>query len=76
MTGYRYTWALKERHIEPHGDRVSAIGLRLTYPDRECDLSIRISPPLDGKTPETEAAMAELTRLRDALDHILSAHGS
>jgi hypothetical protein len=63
-----------DRRHEPHSNKVSAVGFRLNYQDRECDLDIRISPPLAGDIPERKAALDEFQRLREALDHILAEH--
>lgn len=71
MTHQRVVWMVKGRSIQPHSDEVSSLGLNVTYQDRECDIHIFPSPPLRGKTPENEAALDELRRLRDALNSIL-----
>lgn len=66
----RVVWMVKGRSIQPHSDEVS-FGLNVTYQDRECDIHIVPSQPLRGKTPENEAVLDELRRLRDALNGIL-----
>lgn len=71
MANSRITWVFSERRMNPRSEEVSAIGIEMTYPDRECGLSIRLLTPLDGKMPEKQAGLAELARLRDALNHIL-----
>jgi hypothetical protein len=71
MANQRVSWTLKHRHMEPRGDEVSALGLVVTYPDRSCDIHIALQRPLAGGTPENEAALGELRRLRDALNDIL-----
>ena len=68
----RVLWYVLARHKPLRSDEVLSIGLHLTYPDRECELQITPSPPLDGDEPETKAVLAEFRRLRDALDRILS----
>lgn len=71
MAHSRVRWTVRQRHIEPHTDKVSAIGLLVTYQDRESDINIVLAHPLDGKTPENEASLSEMRRLRDALNDIL-----
>ena len=73
MTQQRTVWTLKNRQIEPRTSEVLAIGLNVAYLDRECDIGISLPRTVDGQTPETELALDELRRLRDALNDILDA---
>jgi hypothetical protein len=72
MTTQRVVWTVVEREASLRGAEVLSIGIRLFYPDRECDLHIVPAPPLVGEIPEKEAVMDEFRRIRDALDRILS----
>ncbi len=65
-------WKITDRHIEPHTNRVSRLGFRLTYQDRECELDILLSTPIAGGIPEPTAALAEFQRLHEALGRILA----
>jgi hypothetical protein len=60
------------RHVRLRNDKLSAIGLNLFYPDRQCELCIELSPPLDASIPENEVVLDELRRLYEALGNILS----
>jgi hypothetical protein len=71
MANPRVSWTVKDRHLEPRGDEVLALGLVVTYPDRSCDIHIALQHPLAGGTPESAAVLDELRRLRDALNDIL-----
>lgn len=72
MATQRPTFLVKSLDYPIRNESVSGLGIRVTYQDRECDLSIQISPPLLGSTPEKQAALDELRRLRDALSDILA----
>jgi len=71
MSQHRVRWVLRTRNFETRTDKVSSVGILLSYPDRECDLNIHIQTPVDGMMPENDFVLAELGRLRAALDHIL-----
>jgi len=71
MAEQRVTWTMADRRIAPDGRGVSGLGLHVTYPGRATDISIALSQPLRGQTPENEAALDELLHLRDALNNIL-----
>lgn len=73
MPDSRATWVLRTVGVAFRTDKVSSIGLQISYPDRDCDLNIYLPQPVDDVPPETEFVHAELRRLRDALDHILAA---
>lgn len=71
MSVYRVTWRVADRHVEPHGDMVSGVGLQVTYQGRETGINIALPQPIAGRTPENEVALAEFRALRDALNDIL-----
>ena len=60
------------RHVRLRDDKLSAIGLNLFYPNRQCELCIELSPPLDASIPENEVVLDELRRLHEALGNLLS----
>ena len=69
---HQVTWKLMRRSFEPKGNVVLALGLTVTYLDRVCDLNISLVEPATGKTTDSEIALGEIFRLRDALNQILS----
>jgi hypothetical protein len=73
MTNQSITWTLTgERSEELRSNKVLAIGIEVTYPGRECGLSIQLETPAEGSLPEREFALDELRRLHGALTHILA----
>jgi hypothetical protein len=64
-------WEINYRHVRLRSDKLSAIGLNLFYPDRQCELCIELSSPLDASIPENEVIRDEVRRLRSALGRIL-----
>lgn len=71
MTDHRVQWRVVSRNVSPREDTVSAIGLVVTHQGQEYDISIALPQPIAGQTPENDVALAELARLRDALNSIL-----
>ena len=62
----------RSRRPLDRAEAVAALSLEVHYSDRVCSVSIELTPPVSGKTPEKEAALEELRRLRAALDEILA----
>jgi hypothetical protein len=66
------TWRMVDRKFAPNASDVSALGLELQYSGRVCGLSIQLKPAVSVRIQETQMAMEEFRRLRDALDGVLS----
>lgn len=73
MAEHSVSWKFFSDRTAPHTHEVSAIGLVVTYDDRVCRLSIRVSPPLDSRKQDYELALEEFRRLHEALGHNLRA---
>jgi hypothetical protein len=64
-------WEINYRHVRLKSERLSAIGLNLFYPDRQCELCIEFSPPVDAATPANTVVIHEFRRLHETLVRIL-----
>jgi hypothetical protein len=67
MSNHRTRWVLRTRTFETRTDKVSSVGILLSYPDRECDLNIHIQTPVAGTLPENNFVLAELGGLRSII---------
>jgi hypothetical protein len=71
MASHHTSFILTYRHARLPENKITGLGIQVTYEDRLCVLSIELAQAEDGSQPENEFALAELRRLRGALNDIL-----